>query len=100
MLLHDLGTDRRRPVLVEVMRHGLHCGIGQLGAIGSCVLSAVDLTRLHLRKPLKRQKPSWPPPSARQPASSRRQHCLSTAPRPPWSHPTASSPFFPFRSLD
>src|SRR5258707_8303350 len=60
MLLHDLGTDRRRPVLVEVMRHDLHCGIGQLGAIGSCVLSAVDLTRLHLRKPLKRQSPHGP----------------------------------------
>jgi hypothetical protein len=56
-LLHDFGAQRRRPVLVEMVRHRLHRVIGQLGAIGGGVLRAVDLTRLHLRKPLKRKGP-------------------------------------------
>src|SRR5258708_36933230 len=56
-LLHDFSADRRRPVLVELVRDRLYRGIGQLGAIGDGVLRAVDLARLHLRKPLKRQGP-------------------------------------------
>src|SRR5208283_2114075 len=56
-LLNDFAADQRRPVFVEVVRHRLHRVIGQLGAIGSGILRAVDLTRLHLRKTLKRKGP-------------------------------------------
>ena len=52
--LQNLGTERRRPVVVllKEARHCLHRVIGQLGIVLGGQLRTVDLTGLHLGEPL------------------------------------------------
>src|SRR5271165_2007655 len=67
---------------LNVLQHDpARFGRRQLGTIGGGVLRAVDLTPLHLRKPLKRKRPSCCLPSARRAAPDRR-YWRSTARRP------------------
>ena len=68
-LFHDFGADRRRPVLVEVVRHRLHRGIASIERHRRGCIAYGRSYPPASAQTIEARRPSCRPPSARQPAA-------------------------------